>query len=380
MLVEALEAFQEGRLTGGVERHWDALLGESDRLDLAPRLLAGVTTALAAAGDYDRALDLVDRIVATARERSALSTLPDALLARAVLAFRTGRWEASTAAAEEGLALAEELGQDAVALHLHLHVGFLDAERGLEEGCLLHFGRARELGERLGLARQPEAGMLGTLALGLGRLDEAIDHFERAGGGPMLVEAYARAGRTDEAGDALRRFEARVGSSGRPFQLALLARCRGLLAGDDEFERHFADALRGHAVIPGRFQLARTELCLGERRRRAGRRTLARPPLRSALDAFERLGASQWADRARTELEATGERRANGGADPRRALTAQELRVARAVAAGATNREAASALYLSAKTVDYHLQKIYRKLGVRSRTQLAHVLASAEGS
>ena len=117
------------------------------------------------------------------------------------------------------------------------------------------------------------------------------------------------------------------------------------------------------------------ELAYGERLRRARRRTDARIQLRSALTAFERLGALPWAERAAVELRATGETVRSSDAARTDELTAQELEIARLVAGGATNREAATALFLSPKTIEAHLSRIYRKLRIRSRTELARRLA-----
>jgi len=116
------------------------------------------------------------------------------------------------------------------------------------------------------------------------------------------------------------------------------------------------------------FEIARTELCLGERLRRSRRRKEARTVLRSAIERFERLGAAPWAERANTELRASGETVRPGGVVATNELTPQELQVALAVAKGATNREAGAALFLSPKTVEAHLGRIYRKLDIRSRT------------
>ena len=124
------------------------------------------------------------------------------------------------------------------------------------------------------------------------------------------------------------------------------------------------------------FEKARTQLALGERLRRAKQRAEAREPLTAALDAFERLGARPWAERARTELRATGgpagARRAQAAAEQ---LTPHELQIAVLVSQGMTNREAAAALFLSPKTIEYHLGQIYRKLDVRGRAQLARLMA-----
>jgi DNA-binding NarL/FixJ family response regulator len=128
--------------------------------------------------------------------------------------------------------------------------------------------------------------------------------------------------------------------------------------------------------VKSHFEIARTHLCHGERLRRAGRRTDSRQALRRAIDGFERLGATPWATRAQVELRATGAtpRRRRDDAD-RDQLTAHELQVARVVAGGASNREAAAALFLSHKTIEFHLAHIYRKLGVRTRTELAGLAA-----
>ena len=152
--------------------------------------------------------------------------------------------------------------------------------------------------------------------------------------------------------------------------------CKGLLAPEAEFRAVFEGALQHHDALPMPFERARTQLALGERRRRAKQRAEAREPLTQALDEFERLGAKPWAERARAELRATGgsagARRASAAADQ---LTAHELQIAVLVAQGMTNREAAAALFLSPKTIEYHLGQIYRKLDVRGRAQLARLMA-----
>ena len=122
------------------------------------------------------------------------------------------------------------------------------------------------------------------------------------------------------------------------------------------------------------FELARTRLCYGERLRRAGRRIDARAQLREALGGFEALGAGRWAERARRELAGTGQRLRRGPQRDRDRLTHQELQIARSVARGATNKEAAADLFLSPKTIETHLTRVYRKLGVRSRSELAVML------
>jgi DNA-binding CsgD family transcriptional regulator len=243
---------------------------------------------------------------------------------------------------------------------------------------------------------------LGLLELGLGRIPEAIEALE-AGERHMirrgmcsamvplrgdLVEAYVRAGRREDAEAALARLErepdvvAPGNGGGAPaprasrLAAAIAARGRALLAADADVRGAFGAALA--IPLPMPFERARTELALGERLRRAKQRAEAREPLTAALDAFERLGARPWAERARAELRATGGPAAAAKPGARAAaeqLTAHELQIALLVAQGMTNREAAASLFLSPKTIEYHLGQIYRKLDVRGRAQLARLMA-----
>jgi DNA-binding CsgD family transcriptional regulator len=193
---------------------------------------------------------------------------------------------------------------------------------------------------------------------------------------PDLIETYLRLGRHDDAELALDAFGHVARKTERASALAAAARCRGLLAAEDGFEAEFEKALDLHGAAQMPFECARTELCLGECLRRARRRADARAPLRSALETFERLGASPWAERARSELAASGETARRRDPYAAEELTPQELQVALVVARGATNREAGASLFLSPKTIEAHLGRVYRKLNVRSRTELAHLLGS----
>jgi DNA-binding NarL/FixJ family response regulator len=126
--------------------------------------------------------------------------------------------------------------------------------------------------------------------------------------------------------------------------------------------------------VPCPFERARTELCFGERLRRARRRSEAREPLRAALARFESLEATPWIDRTTAELRATGERARRRRPETADRLTPQELQVAQLITEGATNREAAAALFVTPKTIETHLNHVYRKLGVRSRVELVQKL------
>jgi DNA-binding CsgD family transcriptional regulator len=194
---------------------------------------------------------------------------------------------------------------------------------------------------------------------------------------PELVEALVRLDRASEAGERLEPFAKAAEAKGQPWSLARLARCRGLLTGSDAA---FAEALRLHALTPDRFEEARTRLCHGEALRRARRRAEAREPLRRAIEDFDALGAKPWADRARRELEASGETARRRDPLTLDQLTPRELQVALVLADGLTIREAATKLFLSPKTVDYHLRHVYRKLAIASRSALAEALAELPGA
>jgi DNA-binding CsgD family transcriptional regulator len=225
---------------------------------------------------------------------------------------------------------------------------------------------------------------LGDLELGQGRADAAAGHLEeldallRARGvadvdispAAELAEAYVRLGRPDDARALAHDLEARAEAKGLPWSLAKAARTRGLLAADDDLDRWFGRALELHAQTPDVFATARTRLIYGERLRRARRRADARPELRQALQDFERLGAAPWAELARAELAATGETARRRELPDRDRLTPQELQIGLLLADGRTTREAAAAMFLSPKTIEYHQRNLYRKLDVRSRVEL----------
>ena len=190
-----------------------------------------------------------------------------------------------------------------------------------------------------------------------------------------LLEALITVGELDEAGEILETWEKRAAALDRAWALAILARCRGLLlAAQGDLESAFArfeHALTEHARTTDPFHHARTLLALGRTQRRAKQRGAARTTLEEALAAFERLGAPLWAEQARAELARIG-----GRAPSRGELTEAERRIATLVAEGRTNRDVAAALFLTEHSVETALTRVYRKLGVRSRAELAHLLAA----
>ena len=165
-------------------------------------------------------------------------------------------------------------------------------------------------------------------------------------------------------------------AGGTPLALGLLARSRALLAGDAGAEPLYEEAIAHLQQCRARPQLARAHLVYGEWLRRQRRRRDARHQLRTAHEMFTATGAEAFAERARIELLATGERARQRTAATEIELTAQEAQIARLVSQGGSNRDIAAQLFLSPSTVDYHLRKVFRKTGVTSRTQLAHAMAA----
>ena len=340
---------------------------------------------------FDRAQRILDHLIAAARDASAVSALIYPLAARSHLDFRLGRWAAARAGAAESVELAQDTGQPPLLAHSLAALAHIEAAGGQEEDCRRHVTEGLALVARF----QADAtgayltAALGLLELGLGRIPEAIAVLEdtqrtadRLGMQPALVmctpdlvEAYARAGRRDEAQALIDVFEARGRKTGSRWPQAAVGRLRALMAPDDKMRAQFEAALALHEGLPMPFERARTLLCFGERLRRARQRADAREPLKEALETFERLGARGWAERTRTELRATGEQQARRTETAAEQLTPHELQIAVLVAQGMTNREAASALFLSPKTIEYHLGQIYRKLDVRGRAQLARLMA-----
>ncbi len=367
-----------------------AILEGSEALSRDSRVLSDAALGPLWLREAATGAGLIDRAIDSARAQSALGELPFALVLAARGAATGDRWGLGDALYDEAIRLARETGQTLALCGALAGLACLDARRGREEACRRHAGEARALAGERGLALHDMWALeaLADLELGLGRpggaiapLTERIAMLDDLGirdpdvsPVPELVEASVRMGRDLDAPGRLEDFLRLAEEKGQPWILARAWRCRALLAGEDELERAFTVALEHHARTPDRFDEARTRLCYGERLRRARRRARARPQLRAALDAFEELGAGPWADRARAELAATGETARRRDASTADRLTPQELQIAMTLAEGHTTREAATKLFLSPKTVEYHLRNVYRKLGVRSRDALVAAL------
>jgi DNA-binding CsgD family transcriptional regulator len=375
------------RILGGVLA---TMLGRSD----AP--LATATRASIAAASLERdaeARQLAGLATRLARVEGPMM-LAQTLTLLAWTCMRQGEWERAVAAATEGLTLADELGQANLASFFLTTMVCVEAARGNEATCRAYAERARPLIEASGVVNQDVLvrSSLGLLELGLDRLDAAFPLLDAAARTITakgifgrdyvpefdLTEALARSGKTEAARACLDARVARGGFGESAAFGALVARTRGLVAPGDAFETHFVQALVLHAQCVDPFGEARTRLCYGERLRRARRRVDARVELRAALETFERLDAPAWITRTRRELRATGEKLGRRTAASGDALTPQELQVALQVAEGKTNKEVGAALFLSPKTVEFHLARVYRKLDLSSRGELIRRFAAEE--
>ncbi|MGP3917033.1 LuxR C-terminal-related transcriptional regulator [Nonomuraea sp. 10N515B] len=354
-----------GELTGAAELLW-------------------ASAAASYLGEADVSAELVERAGRAARVSGMVGQLPVVLEFVSTGERFKGRLAESAAIAEEGLELAREAGYtNSVAAHL-ANLAVVSALRGEEEQCRRQAEEALAIAipHRIGLRAGVAAYALAMLDLGLGRYAAAHARFTAittAGPGaghptvvwrstPDRVEAAVAAGEHEAAREALAAYERWAAHATTDESLALLARCRALLGGESGL---FEEALHRHGEP---FEQARTALLYGEHLRRAQQPGQARHHLRAAWETFERLGAAPWARRAQGELRAAGEAAGRPESDAAAALTPQELRIARLVAEGASSKEVAARLFLSPRTVEYHLYKIYPKLGITTRTELARLL------
>jgi DNA-binding CsgD family transcriptional regulator len=338
-------------------------------------------------GTFADGLPSANRAVAIAREQGLLSILPTALWAQATALVGQGRFNLGRSSAEEGIRLASDFGHRLGASWNLTVLATLDALRGDESGAHDHAGEAVELAAIGGatLVLGTAGWALAQLELTLGRPGEATDRLllvsavDRPESNrliglwsiPDLIEAAARSGRLDETADRLDRYTDWVHRSPSPSRLALLARCCAL-AGEGDAREQFETALAADATLSP-FLQARTELLYGEWLRRERKRREARQHLRSASDLFHQVGAPPWEERAEAELRATGEKARRRDPSTLDELTPQELQIAGLVATGMTNREVAAQLFLSPRTIDYHLRKVFSKLGIASRSELARM-------
>lgn len=342
-------------------------------------------------GDDQAALDFHGRIMKRARRIASVGCLAIAGSRMALAEMQTGQWGTGMATAQETSRIAEDTGQLELSAHALVWQAVVAAWRGEEERCRQLSHRAREI-----TMRQPMPFVadgirwaIGALELSLGNTLHASVQL-RGVVHPVImnaaaldgIEAAVLSGDDAEVDRWVRLAEETATLTEKPWAKARVAHANALLATESAAaEEWFLEALDEHDRSGRIFEAARTQLAFGSSLRRQRRRVDARGHLRAALTLFDDLGASPWADRAQSELRASGESARRRDPSTATDLTPQEIQVATFVAQGMTNREVAAQLFLSPRTIDYHLRSIFTKLGITSRTELAAIsgeLALAE--
>jgi DNA-binding CsgD family transcriptional regulator len=352
-----------------------------------PRWLIWAGAAAAGIGEQTRDESLIRRAEAIARSSMAVGTLTMVLEKIAWTEMTYERVAASALYSEEGLQLAMETGLTNSACWHRAILAWVAAVRGDKEMCNSLAEQSSETAMSHGLAPHNTVAnwAVGILHVGLGQWESAARRLEAVsspapGTGhpfiavralPDLVESAVRSDRLDIAESAATRFAEYTRAGAPAWQMALAARCLALITHSPKAkEKLLWEALDFHDRDLRPFSRARTLLLLGEHLRRERRRAEARPQLRSAIETFQRLGASPWEKRARAELRATGETARKRQPSTLTKLTPQQMQIVRLVAEGATNKEVATQLFLSPRTVDYHLRNVFVKLGISSRAEL----------
>jgi DNA-binding CsgD family transcriptional regulator len=339
--------------------------------------------------DLDGARILVQEVLPVVKARNDPAGEAEALWFLSLLEARAANWDEAERYATDSLDLRMQLGR-VIPPH-HFPAAIIDAHRGrIEEArARSQAAVAQAEADGIGIGTSGHSWVLGFVELSLGDANAALPSLRRAYElrnafmlDPAqrlefgdLLEALIAVGELEEAGEVLSTWEGRAVSLDRAWALAILARCRGLLLaarGDlDGAFASFEQALTEHARNTDPFHHARTLLALGRTQRRAKKRGDARATLDDALARFKQLGAPLWAEQTRAELARIGGRAPSNGE-----LTEAERRIAMLVAEGRTNREVAAALFLTVHSVETTLTRIYRKLEVRSRAELARLLAA----
>ncbi len=369
-------------LKQAVQRVLNEELGATDGL----RWLGLVSLAAYDLFDDHAIYTLATRWVRLAREHAALTILPMALAYLGGAELTAGRLKECEALAEQSLEISAATGNPGMlgaASHGNAHLIAWrgnQAEARARAAAHLAYALEREQTSSVIVAHYA----LTILELGLGRyraaLENALPLYDDdplvAGSWvlPNLVEAAARSGHESTARAALNRLSERARASGTLLAVGLLARSQALLAADAEAASLYEESIDHLGRSSAKPELARSHLLFGEWLRRQGRRRDARDQLRTAHDMLASMGIEAFAERARVELLATGEHARKRTVETQVELTPQERRIARLVRDGARNQEIAAQLFISPSTVQYHLVKVFRKLDVTSRTQLARIL------
>ena len=333
--------------------------------------------------DDDAFHALATRAVQLARDSGALALLPVALVYRSGVHVFGGELVAAEALVQEADAIAVATG-NAGLLYAWLLVG---AWRGVEADAMELIAAGLEDESRRSEGRVVALAGYATAVLnnGLGRYEAAMDGAQRASDDgdfgysgaalPELIEAATRCGRPDVAAAALLRLEERALAAGTDWALGILARSRALVSAGDAADAFHGEAIERLERTRIRAELARARLLYGEWLRREGRRIDARDQLRTAHEMFSRFGAEAFAERARRELLVTGETARRRTEDTRNLLTPQEAQIAHMASDRQTNPEIGASLFISPRTVEYHLHKVFTKLAISSRADLPRVLA-----
>lgn len=360
------------------------------RTDHRPERLLRAAAAALLLGDVREARAAGARALASARTVDNAAFEARALEYLAYGELRAGRHAQARAHAEEGVRAATAAGHRNTAASHHAMLALAASIEGDTGAVERHAGTALTVARRHGLAQAATLAEWATARADLarGRPLEAADRLgPLVGPGPRrghfavwmlavpcFVEAAVLAGRPEDARTVVADLALWAAFGADPHAPAQLARCRALLAPEDSADDLYLRALALHDEVGGDFERARTELLYGRWLRRRRRLREARPRLGAALVGFERCGAGAWAEQTRGELRANGAASGREAAGGLSLLTPQQLRIARHVAEGATNREIAQRLAVSTRTVDYHLRNVFAALGVRSRVELARMV------
>jgi DNA-binding CsgD family transcriptional regulator len=388
-LLVGVTSLTTGRSVAHVERLRAAIARAAQHAD--PRLLGWAAFGAAALGAPGTE-EALARSVAAARTFGAVPAV--VLIQESLIAARhiAGRYSFA-AEAEEGLRLASEAGLTNPATAFRAALGWVAGLRGEDDACHRYAAEvSAESGNGMAMANNTAQWGVAVLDLARGSTDRTVARLgalRSAGAGeahPLLVlmstgdlvEACVQAGRLAEAAAALAPLQAFAQPAAPAWAHALTARCRALLAHGADSAAHYEDALRILSGLTRPFDTARTQLAYGAFLRRQRRRADAREHLRPAAETFERLGAEPWAERARVELRATGEAARKRDPSTFAQLTPQETQIARLVGDGNSNKDVAAQLFLSPRTVEYHLAKVFSKLGITSRAELIRQRAALE--
>jgi DNA-binding CsgD family transcriptional regulator/tetratricopeptide (TPR) repeat protein len=341
-----------------------------------------------AAGNLGESIELMDRAAPILRAQGRLALLAQLLDVRAWAGINTGQFRDAINSMEEAERLAIETKQPIWTAISKLGRAVLSGLQG-EEGTaerLIPEAIEPVASLRLSIVLAKAEFARGVTHLTAGRHSEAFDHFKRMydphgpayhervahAAAPYVIECAVRAGRDGEARHMMTLLEALGNRTPADLVHIGLRFARPLLADESEAQNLYELALDAEPKWP--FDFARLEMSYGSWLRRQRRITESRPHLRAARDRFEALGVQPWADKARAELRASGERISDPATVPRQPLSPQELQIAQMAASGLSNREIADRLFLSHRTVGAHLYRVFPKLGIASRSELALAL------